>query len=310
MSAPYGEDLCSGTVATGSLTKDPGIDDVEITFSSSTELTSGQAYSIICRCSTATVNNAVLWGGDTAAGYANGNRCGNSNAGEEYNWQSWTNRDTTFTTKANGVVKDSYTTFNHYQYIYGDWWIAQTFVAGSTYTITSVVLKLARSVNATNPGTLTVSIREAVSAPSAVINPTPIDDYTNMTLDWQQFLWESASAEPDREVYDIYFGTEADNLTLIALESPIVSVAQSYLQTVVGIGVYSTTYYWRVDAKNNAGTTTGTVWSLSTIVFAAPAPGGRGGTGGTPGGTAADKQVNIATRLVAFAKNKVFYEDV
>lgn len=151
-----------------------------------------------------------------------------------------------------------------------------------------------------------------IVGPQKVTTPSPTDEYTNMTLDWQAFSWVAGGTPPDEEVYNVYWGTELENLELIVLESPLTSVAQSYLQAVIGAGIYEETYYWRVDAywPSTEQTAVGDVWSLSTIAFAIPAPGGRGGVSGVGGGVAADKQLNIVTRLVAFTNNKMFYEDV
>lgn len=70
--------------------------------------------------------------------------------------------------------------------------------------------------------------------------------------------------------YDVYFGDDPDNLTRIVLDSELLSVAQLYLATVVGVGEYDNTYYWRVDIKNDYGLTEGDTWGFSTIGFLPP----------------------------------------
>ncbi|MFH1226477.1 MAG: SBBP repeat-containing protein, partial [Planctomycetota bacterium] len=68
----------------------------------------------------------------------------------------------------------------------------------------------------------------------------------------QQLNWLPASGATS---YNVYFGT---TLTLIGNQS-----GTTYNP---GTLAYSTTYYWRIDSKNNAGTTTGVVWSFTTQV--------------------------------------------
>lgn len=70
--------------------------------------------------------------------------------------------------------------------------------------------------------------------------------------------------------YDVYFGDDPDDLSRIVLDSELLSVAQLYLATVLGTGLYSHTYYWRVDIKNDYGLTEGDTWGFSTIGFLPP----------------------------------------
>jgi hypothetical protein len=154
----------------------------------------------------------------------------------------------------------------------------------------------------------------------AAKNPDPANAFSDMHLDWQTFSWESGSAvPPDDEVYNVYFGTDVDNLSLIVLEGPDINFAAAYLAAVAGMGGYSSTYYWRVDTYfQNSGTTIqGDVWSFSTIVFSSPSRGGRGydtiGGGeaeGYGGGTFGDAQIHTKTRLIGFARNTLYYENL
>jgi len=73
------------------------------------------------------------------------------------------------------------------------------------------------------------------------------------------------------ETYDVYFGTSPDSLTLFSEDQANLSF------TVAGVSGgspfnYISTYYWRVDATNESGTTEGNVWSFTTIRFSYPAP--------------------------------------
>ena len=57
--------------------------------------------------------------------------------------------------------------------------------------------------------------------------------------------------------YDVYFGTDAANLPL--------KINQTGTTYDPGTLAYDTTYYWRVDARNAAGVTTGDTWSFTTL---------------------------------------------
>jgi hypothetical protein len=89
------------------------------------------------------------------------------------------------------------------------------------------------------------------------------------------------------ETYDVYLGTAPGSLVSIAEDLYSLSFA------VPGTPLtYDTTYYWRVDATNEVGTTTGDVWSFTTLEFSPPA------------GHATTK------RLIAVARDRFWYEDV
>ena len=67
------------------------------------------------------------------------------------------------------------------------------------------------------------------------------------------------------ETYSIYWGTESGDLSLIASGTESLSVSVP----IVSLD-YVTTYYWRVDATNENGTTTGDEWSFTTLRFSPP----------------------------------------
>src|SRR6478609_11045706 len=91
-----------------------------------------------------------------------------------------------------------------------------------------------------------------VTAPSPANNATAVP--TTSALSW------AAPARAQR--YDVFVGT-ALPLARVSTDQ----TATSYQPAVQSSG---TTYLWRVDAKNQSGTTTGPVWSFTTA--AAPAP--------------------------------------
>ena len=96
------------------------------------------------------------------------------------------------------------------------------------------------------------------------------------------------------ETYNVYFGLASGSLELV-------SAGQSELSIeVVAALEYNTSYQWRVDSVESGITTTGDVWTFTTISFAPPSPSGGGGAG-------LNNMVTIK-RMVAVADNKVFYE--
>ncbi len=82
--------------------------------------------------------------------------------------------------------------------------------------------------------------------------------------------------------YDIYFGTDPNALVLLAADVATTSYAMPEI-------VWGETYYWRVDSTNDAGTTTGDVWSFTTQLLYPP-----------------DPQTKYR-RLVAAANNRIWY---
>ncbi len=119
------------------------------------------------------------------------------------------------------------------------------------------------------------------------------------------------------ETYNVYFGT-----TPAGLER-LVSGISELSTVVVGIPLaYSTTYYWRVDATNENGTTTGDVWSFTTLAYDQPQSSARykSDKSVVPMGTAFDPDTMYYTgenfiggsvrRLVAAANNAIWYEAI
>ena len=95
--------------------------------------------------------------------------------------------------------------------------------------------------------------------PDAVENPYPRNGKTGVTvaplLSW--------AASPQAASYDLYYGTTKDLAgTPITTENTAVTIPRPGAadQRLAG----DTTYYWRVDARNEAGATRGNVWSFTT----------------------------------------------
>jgi hypothetical protein len=118
------------------------------------------------------------------------------------------------------------------------------------------------------------------------------------------------------ETYGVYFGKTSGSLTLVAASIAGVTYAVPTVPL-----EYSTTYYWRVDATNEYGTTTGDEWHFTTLAFDPPHSTYRYRSDGSlvPDGTAfnvttmyytGENFMNVSRRLVAAAANAIFYEKV
>jgi len=108
---------------------------------------------------------------------------------------------------------------------------------------------------------------KTLGAPPQVANPVPADGAVNqavaVTLSWN--LATSATS------YDVYFGTVQGDVAAATTASVLFKGNQTGV-TFNPTGVMaSTTYYWRVDSKNAADTTTGAVFSFTTGVIPAKA---------------------------------------
>lgn len=107
--------------------------------------------------------------------------------------------------------------------------------------------------NVTNPSKTTVTATIPTGPPAKATNPTPQDGATNYstipTLSW--------TPGTDTMTHDVYFGTNnppafQDNQTEATFSPAELNEG--------------TVYYWRIDEKNDYGTTTGDVWSFTTTV--------------------------------------------
>jgi len=90
--------------------------------------------------------------------------------------------------------------------------------------------------------------------PGQATNPSPADGATNVSVD-ADLSW---TAGDYADSHDVYFGT---NPTPGAGEFIRNQTETTYNPGTMAI---NTTYYWRIDEKNETGTTTGDVWSFTT----------------------------------------------
>lgn len=97
-----------------------------------------------------------------------------------------------------------------------------------------------------------ITVTIGLPAQAAVISPangaTNVD--FNANLDWSSAARASS--------YNVYFGTDPTPDAGEFIGTSLLSFRS------LGPLAYNTTYYWRVDSVNSAGTTTGSVWSFTT----------------------------------------------
>lgn len=106
---------------------------------------------------------------------------------------------------------------------------------------------------------LSAKTKSDPAAPSACTTPSPenggeVGSESITTLSWKN----STNTDYGTVKYDVYWGTDAAKMEKKA--SAITATSLS-----VGKPIAGKTYYWRVDATNDIGTTTGTVWSYTAI---------------------------------------------
>jgi YVTN family beta-propeller protein len=90
------------------------------------------------------------------------------------------------------------------------------------------------------------------SAPTQATSPNLSNGATDVVTS-TQLSWVAVSGATS---YDVYFGITTTGWASVT-NTILTSFSPSVLQ-------YSTTYYWRIDSKNSAGTTTGSIWSFTT----------------------------------------------
>jgi hypothetical protein len=118
-------------------------------------------------------------------------------------------------------------------------------------------------------------VPKAGQAPSAPALPSPANGATGVGIN-PTLVWSA----PGATSYDVSFGTTNP-------PPPLVSGISSATYTPTGI-INGTTYHWQIVARNAQGSTTGAVWSFSTVA-AAP---------GTPTSPApADGSTGVATNV-------------
>ncbi len=110
----------------------------------------------------------------------------------------------------------------------------------------------------TGPAPLAETPPEPTGVPGAASNPQPRDGATGVRIDAPLLGW---SAAPGALSYDVHWAATASAITS-GQTTPVNTTATAV--RMAGRRAAETTYYWRVDAKNEAGTTAGAVWSFTT----------------------------------------------
>lgn len=92
--------------------------------------------------------------------------------------------------------------------------------------------------------------------------PNPPDGATDVSL----IVDLSWSAGFGVTSHNVYFGTSSP--------PPFIhnQTSTTFHTGIIGMMSYETTYYWRIDEVNSSGTTTGTVWSFTTLMSPLPPP--------------------------------------
>jgi hypothetical protein len=108
---------------------------------------------------------------------------------------------------------------------------------------------------------------EPTEPPEKVASPDPSDGATDVPIN-KELSWGAASSA---DSYDVYLGTDETAVANADNSSSEFKGNQAELSySPPGNLAYETTYYWRIDSVNAAGTTKGDVWSFTTE--APPAP--------------------------------------
>ena len=130
------------------------------------------------------------------------------------------------------------------------------------------------------PAGRTVVVEDQARAPAAAGNPNPRDGATGVTVDAPELRWTAGARTTS---YDLYWGTGKSLGADAALGTPVRTRYTAWTIRRPGTTAAdrrlasATTYYWRVDAKNEHGTTKGTVWSFTTTDDPGPQPPPGGG---------------------------------
>ena len=97
--------------------------------------------------------------------------------------------------------------------------------------------------------------------PTQAISPSPANGATGVSIT-ADLSW---TAGVDATSHDVYFGTNQTNVTNATHASAEYKGNQAGTSYVPGTLTNKMTYYWRIDEVGSGGTTTGTVWSFTTI---------------------------------------------
>ena len=336
---PTGSDLAVTTVNVQNLTLNPAGEWVGITFDSSYVLSAATKYAIVVRCTG--TDGAVSWTNNS--GYSGGYASLLFNKNLSSSWTSIGEADFNFATFADavdvekvspmhnstvstaattildwddpgsGATKYSWTlTYEHP--VFGTSIISATVNAPTTQkdissSISTIYDTGAREctwklrpyiggeyVADDDPWTLYI-----VGPPAIAINPTPSDTASNVAM-VPLLKWELDGPQADDDYFFVYLDTDIDKMGTSAGLIRGWKVTTK-LQILSGL-VANTTYYWQVHVANTRGWSESEIWSFTTRNFAPPV---------VSGGEDAPTGINAMTtvgRLIAAARNRIYYEDI
>jgi hypothetical protein len=130
---------------------------------------------------------------------------------------------------------------------------ATTFDTGTMANSTTYYWRIDEKNAAGTTTGIVWSFTTVVAPPGQAASPNPANGATSVSIT-NDLSWTAGSGATS---HDVYFGTTSPG-TLRGNQT-----ATTYD---TGTMANSTTYYWRIDEKNAAGTTTGIVWSFTTVV--------------------------------------------
>ena len=111
-------------------------------------------------------------------------------------------------------------------------------------------------------GVALVANLTAVLPPSKATSPNPSNEAQGQSIN-VDLSWSNGGGAIN---YDVYFGTNSSAVSNATHASPEFKGNRTSTSYDPGTLVYSTTYYWSIDANNTSGITPGDVWSFTTIV--------------------------------------------
>lgn len=96
------------------------------------------------------------------------------------------------------------------------------------------------------------------NAPSAPSNPSPADNLTSLQPTTVSLSWSCIDPDLDGLTYDVYFGTGSNPTSIVSPNQTAKNFTPLGLTT-------STTYFWKIVAKDSKGATSeGPVWKFKT----------------------------------------------
>lgn len=97
-------------------------------------------------------------------------------------------------------------------------------------------------------------------SPTKATNPTPTDSDTDVDFSGFQLSWDDGGGA---DTFDVYIGeTGAVTSVSSAQAGTTYTTTLAELETIFGVSPIDQKIYWRVDATNDEGTTTGDEWNF------------------------------------------------